>query len=88
MTVRRRRIGGAVGFDERSFRHSQQFSDDLLEEAIEVFQERTERTLTLEDARQMLENLTGFFGVLREWERAQVRQEEEIDVEGIEFSAG
>jgi len=29
--------------------------------------------LTNEDARQMLENLTGFFRVLHEWDRAQAK---------------
>lgn len=55
VSVRCRRISGAVGLDEHSFPHSRRFSHDLLEEAIEVFQKHTERTLTLEDARQMLE---------------------------------
>jgi hypothetical protein len=55
-----------------------------LEETIRVFQNRTDRKLTMEGARQMLENLTGFVGVLHEWDRAQVRQAEKEDVDGAE----
>lgn len=87
MTVRRRRTGDAGGFDEHPFRHSRHFSNELLEETIRVFQKRTDRKLTMEDARQMLENLTGFFGVLHEWDKAQVRQAGK-EVDGAEFCAG
>ncbi|EKU73468.1 MULTISPECIES: hypothetical protein [Sphingomonadales] len=56
---------------ERSVRHSRRFSDQLVEKTRKLFQERTTRQLTNEDARQILENLTGFFRVLGEWDRAQ-----------------
>ena len=52
-------------------RHSRRFSDELVEDARRVFQKRTTRTLTNEDARQMLENLVGYFTVLHEWDRAR-----------------
>jgi hypothetical protein len=60
---------------ERKPSHSRRFSDELVEKARAVFQKRTSRKLTNEDARQMLENLTGFFRVLHEWDRAQRRPE-------------
>jgi uncharacterized protein len=37
----------------------------LLEETIRFWQPRTSRQLTPEDARQMVENVTGFFTVLK-----------------------
>ncbi len=36
----------------------------------QVWQPRLGRDLTDEDARQILHNVTGFFGVLAEWSRA------------------
>ena len=37
----------------------------------EVWQPRLGRDLTDEDARQIMQNVTGFFGVLAEWSRAE-----------------
>lgn len=59
-----RRLGGDP------LRHSRRLSDDLVEDARKIFQKRTDRKLSDEDARQMLENLIGFFSVLNEWDRA------------------
>ena len=44
-------------------------SEQLVEEAQTLFQRRTGRTFSLEDARQILENLTGFFCALQRWTR-------------------
>lgn len=41
---------------------------DLLDETLRVFQPRTARVLTREDAREIHQNLTGFFRVLLEWD--------------------
>lgn len=70
--------------DDRNVRHSRRFSDELVEDARKVFQKRTDRKLTNEDARQMLENLVGYFTVLHEWDRAQARR----DVEGADRKEG
>jgi len=43
----------------------------FLDRTIELFQARTDRTLTREDAREMIENVTGFFRILGEWNRAE-----------------
>jgi hypothetical protein len=43
----------------------------LLDKTIELFQKRTDRNLTREDAREMIENVTGFFRILGEWNRAE-----------------
>ena len=37
----------------------------------EVWQSRLGRGLTDEDARQIMHNVTGFFGLLAEWSRAE-----------------
>ena len=37
----------------------------------QVWQPRVGRDLTDEDARQIMHNVTGFFGVLAEWSRAE-----------------
>lgn len=50
-------------------RVSRRFSNELVEDARQLFQKRTDRQLTSEDARQMLENLVGFFTVLNDWDR-------------------
>ena len=44
--------------------------DDLLDYTLEVFQPRSERRLTREDAREIVHNVTGFFRVLMDWDRA------------------
>ncbi len=40
----------------------------FLDKTIAFWQPRTARALTREDARQMIENMTGFFQVLAEWD--------------------
>jgi hypothetical protein len=40
----------------------------FLDETIAFWQPRSERALNREDAREIVENLTGFFELLREWE--------------------
>jgi hypothetical protein len=42
----------------------------LLEETIRFWQPRSSRQLTAEDARQMVENVTGFFTTLQGWSAA------------------
>jgi hypothetical protein len=37
----------------------------------QVWQPRLGRDLTNEDARQITQNVTGFFGILAEWSRAE-----------------
>ena len=39
---------------------------------IETWQPRLDRDLNREDARQIVENVTGFFSVLAEWSRAEI----------------
>ena len=58
-----------------------QFSPKLIEQTIAVFKGRTGRKISKEDARQAVENISGFFRVLQEWEEAE-------DKEGCEDEPG
>jgi hypothetical protein len=48
-------------------------NDDLIDRTRQVWQPRLGRDLSREDARQIAENVTGFFAVLTEWSRVEVR---------------
>jgi hypothetical protein len=73
-------IGGSIheviaDLGEHQVRHSRRLSDELVEDARRVFQKRTERMLSSEDARQILENLSGFFSILHEWDLSKTGDE-------------
>ena len=42
-------------------------NDNLIDRTRQVWQSRIRRDLTDEDARQIAENVTGFFAILTEW---------------------
>ena len=44
--------------------------EQLIDEALGVFQPRTSRKLTREDGRQIVDNLVTFFHVLQDWEKS------------------
>jgi hypothetical protein len=44
----------------------------LIDRTVELWQRRGWRDLSREDARQIVENVTGFFAVLAEWSRAEM----------------
>lgn len=44
---------------------------DFIDETVAFWQKRTKRKLTREDGREIIENMTGFFRVLLEWDRAE-----------------
>ncbi len=46
-------------------------NDGLIDRTIELWQPRLRRELTREDARQIAENVTGFFSILAEWSKAE-----------------
>jgi hypothetical protein len=48
-------------------------NDNLIDRTRRVWQPRTGHNLTDEDARQITENITGFFAVLAEWSRAEIQ---------------
>jgi hypothetical protein len=44
-------------------------SGDFIDQTIAIWQPRTKRRLTREDGREIIENMTGFFRILQEWDR-------------------
>src|SRR4051812_35396734 len=54
-----------------SMKLSHAANDNLINRTHEVWQPRTRRNLTDEDARQISENVIGFFATLAEWSRAE-----------------
>ncbi|MGX5804297.1 hypothetical protein ACWGS9_24050 [Bradyrhizobium sp. Arg314] len=51
------------------FSRSRAVDDALLERTVRLFEARTGRCLSKEDARQIVENVTGFFRILAEWHK-------------------
>ncbi len=47
-------------------------NDKLIDRTIETWQPLFDRALSREDARQIVENVTGFLSVLAEWSRAEM----------------
>ncbi|KAF2989439.1 hypothetical protein OGR47_13415 [Methylocystis sp. MJC1] len=47
---------------------------ELIDQTIAFWQERTTRPLNREDGREIIENMTGFFRILQEWDRAEQAQ--------------
>ena len=48
--------------------------ETLLDGAVRLYQPRYAQRLSREDAREIVSSLTGFFGVLRDWERRAAGQ--------------
>jgi hypothetical protein len=46
-------------------------NDNLIDRTRQVWQPRLGRDVSREDARQITQNVTGFFGILAEWSRAE-----------------
>lgn len=42
---------------------------DLIDQTVDIWQKRAKRQLTREDGREIIQNMSGFFRVLREWDR-------------------
>jgi hypothetical protein len=42
-----------------------------IEQALGVWRPRTSKALSAEDAREMARNVTGFFGILAQWEAVE-----------------
>jgi hypothetical protein len=45
-------------------------NDNLIDRTIELWQPRLRRELSREDARQIVENVTGLFSLLSQWSKA------------------
>src|SRR5262244_699786 len=44
---------------------------DFIDQTVAIWQKHTERRLTREDGREIIENMSGFFRILQEWDRAE-----------------
>jgi hypothetical protein len=53
-------------------RASSEANDNLIDRTIALWQPRLGCQLTREDARQIVDNVTGFFSILHKWSRANV----------------
>jgi hypothetical protein len=51
-----------------------QYSPELIEQTVSIFESRTGRAMSEEDARQAVENISGFFRVLQEWAEAEEKE--------------
>ena len=60
---------------------------DVFERALAIWQPRTSRQLCAEDARQINENLTGFFGLLARWQ-ARIDAEDDDPSATLNQAAG
>jgi hypothetical protein len=47
-------------------------NDNLIDQTLKVWKPRLGRDLSREDARQIAENVTGFFAILAEWSGAEI----------------
>ncbi len=61
---------------------------DLVEETVGLWQPRTTRQLTPENAREIVENITGFFRILGEWAEAETRTQQDYVVENAKAANG
>jgi len=52
-----------------------EYSSELIEQTISVFENRTGREISQEEARQAVENISGFFRVLQEWAEAEDKED-------------
>ena len=57
-----------------SVKPSNAANDNLIDRTIKTWEPRLDRNLSREDARQIVENATGFFSILAEWARAEMPQ--------------
>lgn len=67
------RSGGKPA-ERYSVKPSSAANDNLLDRTIETWQPRLGRDLSREDARQIVEKVTGYFSILAEWSRAELAE--------------
>lgn len=62
--------GGRASVREAAADAEAQDNVDPIERAVALWQKHSPRELTREDGREIVENMTGFFRLLQEWDRA------------------
>lgn len=63
---------------------SSALAPQFLDETIAVWQPLSSRPLNREDAREIVENVTGFFSILLEWKKAELKQQRTTQATGSE----
>ena len=53
-----------------SVKNKNAIDDDLIDRTLETWQPRVDHPLSRDDARQIIENVSGFFSILAEWAKA------------------
>ena len=53
-----------------------QYSSDLIDQTVALWNTRTERPISREQARQMVENVSDFFAILAEWDAQECGAEQ------------
>ena len=53
-----------------SVKDNKAIDDDLIDRTLETWQPRVDHPLSRDDARQIIENVSGFFSILAEWAKA------------------
>jgi hypothetical protein len=46
-------------------------TNDLIQNTMDFWQKRTGRSVSVEDARQMIANVSGFFNLLAKWDKEE-----------------
>ncbi|KUM25903.1 hypothetical protein AU467_23925 [Mesorhizobium loti] len=67
MKKTRRDAGRQV--EANQFGRTRAVDNALLDRTVQLFEARTGRSLSKEDARQIVENVSGFFRILAEWQK-------------------
>ena len=81
--------GGLTSVSDEADGHVDECDEfDLLEATIALWQPRASRELSREDARQIAENVVGFFDVLAAWSRAEMLVPANDTIEPSETSSG
>jgi hypothetical protein len=63
---------GLTSVDEAGGHVDERVDLDLVGSTIALWQPRASREVTREDARQIIENVSGFFAILAEWSQAEM----------------
>ena len=61
-----------------SVKNKNAIDDDLIDRTLETWQPRVDHPLSRDDARQIIENVSGFFSILAEWAMADASNDHAV----------
>ena len=64
-----------------SVKANKAIDDDLVDRTLETWQPRVDHPLSRDDARQIIENVSGFFSILAEWAKADASNDHAVGSE-------